>query len=222
MDISQTTQLDEPTAWLRLQEVAGEQDGYFTTWQAENVGFAKSRLPKLHREGAVVRPLRGVYRIVIGPPVHPRVESWLYERFLALDGHRLPWDRSTAPVVVFSHSSAAWLLNLGTLPSDVAEFTSARRRESQISQTKIRTAAIDDVDWRWIADGRVPATTAARTVVDLALVGVGRDYVVRAMRDAVSRGLTSGEQLADTLERRRGSARAAAVGWLSKAIFEHA
>lgn len=209
----------DSTAWDRVQSLAAEQDGYFTTWQAQKMGFARSRLGTWTRLGRVEKRIRGVYLVTVGPPLTPRVDAWLYERYLSLDGNRMPWKRGPTWLAI-SHTSAAHLLNLGTIPAELAEFTSIRRRTSVLSLVRIRQAQLPAGDWIWWADGRVPVTSAARTVVDLALAGVGRDYVERALMDSLRQGLTTRDQMWETLVRRRRHARHASVDWLEKAIAQ--
>jgi predicted transcriptional regulator of viral defense system len=198
-----------------LSELASEQDGYLTTGQARAIGVSVERLVRLRAEGFLERVLHGVYHIAVGTQMPSRVPEHLYVRYLALDSRRLPWHRS-APAVVVSHESAAEILGLGTLPADIATFTSATRRTTTVPATRIRTAPLAPEDWIWAVDGRLPVTTAARTAIDLALTGVGRDFVQRILREALGRQMASVDQLRDVLDARRRNARRASVGWLDR------
>lgn len=192
----------QPPALDSLAPLAAEQDGYFTTAQARTRGVDDSRLVRLVEEGFLERIMHRVYRVAVGVPVSPRIRADLYVKYLALDDRRLPWDGETKPRVVVSHESAAELRHIGNLPADEARFTSESRRTTTIPAVRIATALLPAEEWEYIEGGRVPVTTAARTIVDLALGSVGRDYVARAAEDALrSRTMTLGE-LRAVIERR--------------------
>lgn len=202
----------QPPSLDRLTSLAAEQDGYFTTAQARIRGVSDSRLVRLVEEGYLERVLHRVYRVTVGVPVSPRVRADLYERYLALDDKRLPWDVATKPRVVISHESAAELRRIGNLPADEARFTSAQRRTTTISAVRIATAELPDDEWEFMHEGRVPVTTAARTVVDLALSGVGHDYVERAAIDALDARAMTLSELRTCIDRRRRPA----LRWLER------
>ena len=54
--------------WNRLFETAATQEGYFTTSQADEVGYSPQLLAKYLQNGRVVRARRGIYRVVHFPP----------------------------------------------------------------------------------------------------------------------------------------------------------
>jgi len=203
-----------------LNPIASEQDGFFSSAQAQAVGVDDGRLARLLQDGYVERSVRGVYRVVTGVTIVTHVPEWLYVRYLALDAQRLPWERGSSPGVVVSHSSAADLLGLGSLPADIAEFTSVRRKSTVLPAVRIRQAGLPPQDWSWRESGRIPVTTAARTAVDLALVGVGRDYVEAIVAQALQRQLATLAELRSALARRRGHARTASVAWLDGFLAE--
>lgn len=66
---------------------------------------------------------------------------------------------------------------------------------------------LTDHDWTWKRDEtlRLPVTTPARTIVDLMLTREEPSYIVRATREALTRGQTTPEKLRDTshLQRHR-------------------
>lgn len=202
----------QPPSLDRLAPLAAEQDGYFTTAQARIRGVSDSRLVRLVEEGYLERVLHRVYRVTIGVPVAPRVRADLYVRYLALDDKRLPWDSAISPRVVVSHESAAELWRIGNLPADDARFTSERRRTTTIPSVRITTAQLPDEEWQFMHEGRIPVTTAARTVVDLALSGVGHDYVERAATDALDARVMTVSELRSAIERRKRPA----LHWLDR------
>ena len=196
-----------PAALERIAPLAVEQDGFVTAAQAAQVGVDYARLARLVDGDLLERVEHGVYRVTAGVPTIPRAPESLYIKYLALDGKRLPWMDRGEPRVVVSHESAAYVLGIGTLPADIATFTSSKRRETTISAAKIKVGPLEAVDWTYLFDGRLPATTAARTIVDLALAGVGRDYVERALSDALHKRLSTRDEVGAMLDRRRRSAR---------------
>lgn len=207
-----------PAALERIAPIAAEQDGFVTAAQAAQVGVDYARLVRLVDGDLLERVEHGVYRVTAGVPTIPRAPESLYIKYLALDGKRLPWTDRAAPQVVVSHESAADVLGIGTLPADIATFTSSKRRETTMSAAKIKVGPLDAADWAYLFDGRLPVTAAARTVVDLALAGAGRDYVERALSDALHERLTTRDEVMAMLDRRRRSARSARVGWLDQVL----
>jgi hypothetical protein len=178
----------------RLEAVFREQDGFVTTRQAELLGVRRSKLSALVRGGELRPMLRSVYALAKRRPT-PRVDERLYSAWLALDGQRLPWER-TDPIVVLSHASAARLHDLGTLPGDIVEMTAATRRTTTL------LAPLDALDWQWANERRVMITTPARTIADLATSPVERDYVLDALADAIAQGTTTPEAILRATERR--------------------
>ncbi|MCW2962617.1 MAG: hypothetical protein JWM90_3004 [Thermoleophilia bacterium] len=191
----------QPAVIERLGAILNQQDGFVTTAQAKLRGIDDARLVRLVQDGYLERVLHGVYRVNFGARVPSLVREDLYVRYLALDAGRLPWEPH--PTVVASHESAADLHRIGNLPADVATFTSSTRRSTTIGATRIRVASLDRDDWEFIERGRIPVTTVARTIVDLSISNVGRDYVERALDDALARRMVTSRQLKDVIDRRR-------------------
>lgn len=212
----QAVRSPQPAALDTLAPIAAEQDGYVTAAQALQVGVDYPRMGRLAADGYLERVEHGVYRIAVGTPVAPRVPEDIYIQYLALDAKRLPWEK-TKPRVVVSHESAGYLLGIGTYPADAPVFTSERRRTTTLA-AEIRIAPLPAEDWSFRELGRIPVTTAARTVVDLAFFGIERDYVQRALTDAIEQRLTTLDQVARVVERRRRSARKHSIAWLVKEI----
>ncbi len=184
----------------RLEAVLREQDGFVTTHQAETLGVRRSKLSALVRDGELLPMHRSVYALAKRRPT-PRVDERLYSAWLALDGHRLPWER-TDPVVVLSHTSAARLHGLGTLPGDVIEMTAATRRTTTLAGIRIHLAPLDALDWQWARERRVMVTTPVRTIADLATSPVERDYVLDALADAIAQGTATPEAILRATQRR--------------------
>ena len=119
--------------------------------------------------------------------------------------------------MVVSHESAGYLLGIGTFPADVPVFTSEQRRTTRLP-VQIRTAPLPAEDWSFRELGRIPVTTAARTVVDMAFSGIEQDSVQRAHTDAIGLGLATLDDVEEVFERRRRRARRHSIAWLAKEI----
>ena len=184
----------------RLDPVLREQDGFVTTHQAELLGVRRSKLHALVGGGDLRSVIRSVYVLARAAPT-PRVDERTYAAWLALDGQRLPWDK-TEPIIVLSHASAARLHGLGTLPDDVIEMTSPTRRTTTLPAIRVHVGPLDAGGWQWAMERRIMVTTPARTIADLALSPIERDYVLDAFADAMARHSTTRETvLAATLRR---------------------
>lgn len=197
----------------RLDPVLHEQDGYFTTAQAERVGVAKPKIDRILKAGLVRRARRGVYVIVRNAPM-PRVDERIYAAWLAMDAQRLPWERRDAKVLV-SHETAAMLHGIGVVPDDGdVQLTAPAGTPTRQVGIHLHIAPFTRDDWTWMRDRHVMVTSAARTVVDLALRSIERDYVERAAQDAVALSLASRTEIAAALERFRRRPARGNVDWL--------
>lgn len=184
----------------RLESVLHEQDGFVTTHQAEQLGVRRSKLSALVRNGDLAPVMRSVYVLAKRRPM-PRVDERTYAAWLALDGQRLPWERS-GPIVVVSHASAARLHGLGALPDEVVEMTSATRRTTALPAIRLHVAPLDADDWQWANERRIMVTRPARTIADLAVSPIERDYVLDALGDAIERRTTTRDAVIAAIARR--------------------
>lgn len=186
----------------RITEIAAEQSGYLTTAQAERLGVDRTRLAALASGGDLRRVRQGVYAARgIQHAFEPEIAAWL-----SFERGRLPWERpKRSPSAVLSHRSAATIWNLGTLIPELPALTVPRRLSSRGRGIEIHTARLGREDWTWERlDGgiRVPVTTPARTILDLAVAGEEPSYVERALREADERGLASAADLRTSAARR--------------------
>ena len=106
------------------------------------------------------------------------------------------WLR-VGPDALVSHQSALELLDLADIIPDAIHVTVPRARRSlsrppgAAIHTTTRPIAPGDV----IVRGGIRLTAPARTIADVAQVGLAPDQVVRAAREALDRGLTTPERL---------------------------
>lgn len=187
-----------------LLEAASEQGGYVSAAQAARLGVDGEAIRRLARAGDIRRVRRGVYALRHARHrLEDAVAAWL-----TLDRKRLPWERRNELMAAFSHGTAAGLYNLGTVTPRLPALTVPPRYRS-ISRARaieLHTAAILSEDWMWfLADDtlRVPATTPARTIVDLVAAGEEPSYVVRAIREALADDRASPDAIIAAAERRK-------------------
>jgi predicted transcriptional regulator of viral defense system len=175
--------MDAPPNWDALLDLAVGQAGYFTTAQAEALGFSPELLIHHLKRGRIHRARRGIYRVRHLPPADDEqlVELWLWS------------DRQG----VVSHRSALALHELSdVLPNrvDLTLPSSWRTRRLRIPEELLpHFADLSTHDHTWI--GHVPVTTAARTVRDCIAAHVSPELVEQAVREGIARGLFTLEEI---------------------------
>lgn len=173
--------------WDRLFNISSEQDGLFTTAQAAEAGYSPQLLVHHLRAGRIIRVRRGIYRLVHYPYTdHEDLTSiWL-------------WSERKG---VFSHETALALHQLSdALPAKIhltlpIEWKSRRLRVPAnvllyFSDTK------DELTWI----GAVQVTSARRTVIDCAGVGVAPEIIAQAIKAGLLRGLFTKEMVQPGVE----------------------
>lgn len=163
----------------KLYSIAEAQAGYFTTRQAEDAGVDRSQLSRYAAAGRVQRARHGVYRLTHFP------RSRHEDLFIA-------W-LETGPNSVISHESALALYDLSdalpaTIHLTVPRSASRRRHGLRLHTSQISQEEITNVEG-------LPATTVARTIVDVAREGLADELVEQAVREAVARGLVQPDDL---------------------------
>jgi predicted transcriptional regulator of viral defense system len=164
---------------------AESQGGYFTAHQAEEVGVDRRRL-SYHAgpEGRYERVYRGVYRVKLFPTAP-------HEEIIAA------WLQVGIPEAVVSHESAFELLGLSDLISHEIHLTiprekrSVRRRPGVRLHTSSRLPTGTEVRRGY----GVPVTSPERSIVDVLETGGLTEQVELAVRQSLSRGLTTPQRL---------------------------
>lgn len=175
----------------RLSEVSSDQGGYLTTSQAERVGVDRKELAELTETRDLRRVRRGAYAARgHRNPSEDEIAAWL-----SIDRAVFPWEWATdTPQAILSHRRAAAIRHLATVIPALPALT-VRGHPSRDRDLELHTAALAEPDrcWHGLEGGvRVPVTTPARTVVDLALAGEGPpSYLQRALREMADRRLGS-------------------------------
>ena len=166
-----------------LVNLAGENDGLFTSAQARDAGFADSVLARLAQRGRIERTARGVYRI---PYVPLNRFSQYREAVLWAKAHRGPIEAAIShetALVVYGISDA----NPASIQLTVPRTARLRRERPKAAVVHRADLAPDEIT---VVEG-LPVTTIARTVADLLESGGRVDLVRQAITGARKEGFIS-------------------------------
>lgn len=171
-----------------LNDLSASQQGVFTAAQARRVGVDKLALSRLEANGQVERMMHGVYRACAAPSFR---EEMVWAAWLALDPGVFAWERTRDGTQgAASHQTAAWLLRLGELNPEPITFTAPARKQTRREGVRLARGALVQNEIT-IVKG-IPATTPARTVLDLLDDGEDASLVASVFKDASG---ASGEML---------------------------
>lgn len=164
-----------------LRRLAARQDGYFTTEQAEELGFdaAVARVNSSTGIWTVVE--RNLYRIADWP--HSDLEQFAM------------WCAWFGGDAVISHQSAAELHGFGHLHPQfvhVSAFTNLRLTDTRLAVHRLQ---LDPRDFE--STGTFRLTTPVRTVLDLAAGGISQITLDEVVGDAVAIGRVEPSRLYD-------------------------
>ena len=174
-------------AWDGLYRTAAPQGGYFTTSQANEVGYSGALLAYHERTGHLERAARGILRLTHYPPGDHEdlIVTWL-------------WSEQAG---VFSHQTALAMHELSdVLPSRhhlTVPASWSTRRLRVPKKVILLHADVPKRELAWM--GPVPVTTPLRTVVDCTLAHVEPDLVRQARAQALKRGLFTAAELKQAL-----------------------
>lgn len=174
-----------------LLDLATEQHGHFTAAQARACGYSWSLLTHHVASGTFTRVRRGLYRFSEFPP-SPR------EHVVAA------WLAAGKQDAVVSHASALDLLDLSDVIPDSVHLTVPRSRRGYQAPPGVTVHTTSRPFRRGetlVRDG-IRLTAAARSIVDSAEWGIDPDQVVRAVRQALLRGLSTPAEMLYTAEGR--------------------
>jgi predicted transcriptional regulator of viral defense system len=162
-----------------LAAVAHEQGGYFTAKQAKAAGYGYRHLDYHETAGNFERVGHGLYRI---PTIPPTEHDDLIRLSL--------WSRNQKdePQAVVSHQSALILHGLSELLPDAIHLTTPPGfRKPTPKGCVIHKGLLTDGDVEEWTGFRV--TTPLRTLLDASESGVSLEQLVKAIEEALSRGL---------------------------------
>ena len=158
-----------------LYDLAAAHGGYFSVREAAQVDLTTPYLNHYRKRGQIVPAFRGVYRLVNFPPGD---HEELVVVWLATDGE-----------AVFSHETALQLHGLSDLLPNRIHVSLPRTWQRRLLPDGVERHYIPAplAERSWIGD--VPATTPLRTLADCAKTHVAPEFVLQAIRQALSRGL---------------------------------
>lgn len=170
--------------WTRLHEFASAQGGQFTVKQAQEAGFSSQLLQDHLKDGRLLRPHRGVYRLVHG--YLPAEDDELVTIWL--------WSKREG---IFSHQTALALHELSDILPSKIHITLPRKwaRRKAPEGTVKHIGVVGDHERGW--HGTVPLTSVARTLNDCAAAQMPPDMLRVAATAALQRGLMSRQDLAE-------------------------
>ena len=177
-----------------MTRLAARQHGVVTRAQLRGAGFTNRAIDRRLESGRLHRVHRGVYLVGhVAMPPHAREMSAVL---------------AVAPNAVLSHRSPAWLWQLLPYPARPAsvDVTVWGRNAGHKPGIRIHRVALGLGETRTCL--RIPTTTPARTLIDLACQVSARE-LEQALARAQTRGLTSRRDLLALLARhpgRRGTA----------------
>ncbi|MEW5941996.1 MAG: type IV toxin-antitoxin system AbiEi family antitoxin domain-containing protein [Chloroflexota bacterium] len=168
-----------------LFHIAETQAGYFTAKQARPAGFTPSLLAYHVRSGLFERFQRAVYRLKRFPGAPHE------DLFVAC--------LRVGPRAVVSHDSALALYDLSDhLPAEI-HLTVPRTASRRHVGLRLHTSRLGPREITQYNGLRV--TTVPRAIVDAAITGLADELVIQAVRQAVSRGLATPDELRKTKTR---------------------
>jgi very-short-patch-repair endonuclease/predicted transcriptional regulator of viral defense system len=187
----------------RLARLAAHQHGVVTLRQLYSLGFSDSQVRTRVASGWLHRVHRGV--LVVGRPAVTAEGNWLAAVLACGEGS------------ILSHQSAAELWGIRRRTAATIDVTAprggGRRPRPGITVHRVQGVRQDERAFH----RRIPATTPARTVLDLASKLPYRQ-LERAVDEAERLGLCTGEDLDEIVRRHAGRA---GVGALRFLLEEH-
>jgi predicted transcriptional regulator of viral defense system len=196
--MDRTLNPSRPDKYRQLLELAGGQAGYFTAAQARELGYSARSLAYHAAAGHFDRISRGFYRLV-GVPADP------HEDVVAA------WLRFASRRAVVSHDTALALYDLAPSRSHEIHLTVPRQHRPRKSQppngVRLHTTTVplrrDEVARRF----NVEITSPARTIADVADIGVDPSVVLEATARALATGLLMPGELREAMKNRSARVR---------------
>jgi predicted transcriptional regulator of viral defense system len=177
------TMVQNPDFFMLFQ-IASGQMGYFTASQALDVGVSRSLLHHHTKRGKFEHVHHGVYRFRDYPST-PREEV------------AAAWLAVGKDIAVVSHASALDLLDLTDIIPDTINVTVHRsRRYLRVpgDVTLHTTTHPIDLSETTFREG-IRITSATRTIVDVADMGLSEEHIQRAAQEAFHLGMSTPRML---------------------------
>jgi predicted transcriptional regulator of viral defense system len=174
---------------LGLEAEAYEQGGYFNARQARAHAVSRQLLEHHLRRGRFERVRRGLYRV----QGFPTAEH---------DDMREAWMAVGIEDVLLSHESALALLELSdNIPDAVHLLVPRRHRGLRLPPGVILHTRRDSEDPATVGCDGLPLTAPVQTLLDVVDL-IQPEQMSMAVRQALSRGLLTADQLQEEAERR--------------------
>lgn len=189
--------MDRSEQLAALSGAAADQWGLVTTAQAKELGLNAVQLLRLTDVGLLENVSRGVYLLTAsGLTRHMEIKA----AWLRLQPKVFAWDRPMGHLDsgVVSHASACQLHELGDIPAPDVEITVPRRRVTNESFVRLRTAPLDPSEIT-VLDG-LPVTTATRTITDLLQAKADGGHIGGVIAEAERRDLIALDDLAERIQ----------------------
>ena len=170
---------------FQLYRIAENQAGYFTLSQAQDIDLRRNQIYRDVKRNRFERAAHGVYRFVQFPA------SRFEEIHVAV--------LSAGQDAVVGFETALYVYELSDLIPDEIHLIlprSSSRRRPDIRMHTNQLEANDVTTWEGL-----PITTVARTICDVARTHHDPGQVELAIRQAVSRGMTTRKEIAQQAER---------------------
>ncbi len=172
----------------KLYEIASLQQGYFTSRQAKEAGYADSRFAYHVKKGRWVREGRGIYRLA-NYPIGDRPDLVYWSLWSC--------NRSGNVQGVFSHQTALAIHDLSDVMPAQYHLTVSKgfRKYHAIPENLVLHFADVEGDEVWEFEG-YKITSPERTVRDVLLdEGISDELVIQAISDGLQKGVISSSQL---------------------------
>ena len=174
-----------------LFSLARDQNGFFTTKQAETAGFRRQSHYYHVQTGDWIREHRGIYRLAHFPSAErpDLTRFWLWSR-----------NRQDVPQGVYSHETALSLHELSDVMPAKLHMTVPKTFRRMAPTPRAVVLHHDDVlpaDIETLEG--VPVTTPLRTILDLLREHrVSQDVLVQALKEALQRGTITQKSIRKT------------------------
>lgn len=175
----------------KLFEIADQQQGYFTSLQAQECSISRSNFHLKLKSGEWIKEMRGIYRLVHYPiSKRPELVLWIL------------WscDKKGKPQGIWSHETALDIRELSDIMPTKLHMTvpsQFKRRIDLPKQLRLHYAEIPESDIETCQGYRI--TTTLRTLVDVDKEErVSSEHITQAIRQALQSGMISHQDLLQT------------------------
>ncbi len=177
----------------KLFSLASQQAGYFTAEQAKDSGFSRQLVSHHVRQGTFLRVRRGLYRLTRFPPSS-------YEEVIAA------WLGFDPEHAVASHETALQLFELADVVPNTIHLTAPRSYRSRKAPpgVTVHTVLKPPSQNGVVVRHGIRVSAPPRAIADAAAYGTAPDQIIRAVQEALRRGLTTGAELLAAARRHGG------------------